>query len=140
MHCVPNRDQILALAPGAAEQAEAIQAIKPEKPTLRCRVAALSCKAAGYAGLGMAAVGLPVRSAFAQSLNITDINSIFTFVGMAITVVGAALAGWNLVQVGMSMKDSQGFQMDKNVWGVVGGVAMIVAGQVFNQAASMWRS
>lgn len=103
------------------------------------RAAAFSCKVMGYAGIGMAALEANTRVAYAQSLNITNINSIFSFVGMAITVVGAALAGWNLVQVGMSMKDSQGFQMDKNVWGVVGGVAMVVAGQVFNQAANMWR-
>lgn len=137
-----DQDALMAAAQNAAEQAEAMDLAAQnsvEKPMrLRTRMGALGCKVMGYAGIGMAGMSAFPQVAYAQSLDITNLNSILTMIGTAIAVVGIALAGWNLVQVGMSMKDNQGFQMDKNVWGIVGGVAMVVAGGAFNTAANSW--
>lgn len=137
-----DQDALMEAAQNAAAKAESMEFAAQDgadKPmSLRTRAGAFGCKVMGYAGIGMAGMSAFPQVAYAQSLDITNLNSILTMIGTAIAVVGIALAGWNLVQVGMSMKDNQGFQMDKNVWGIVGGVAMVVAGGAFNTAANSW--
>lgn len=110
-----------------------------DKSTLSKKVAAWKSRAAFAAGIGVYASMSVPQIAHAASLDITNLNSILEFVGNVILVVGIVLAGWNLVQAGMSMKDNQGFQMDKNVWGVVGGIAMCVAGGAIKSAGSNWQ-
>lgn len=134
-------ESIEKAAPAAAVQAEAVEAAysAADKGTPLKRAKAFGVRTMGYAAIGSAGLAANTGVAFAQAnVDITNLNSILTFIGKVIIVVGIALAGWNLVQVGMSMKDNQGFQMDKNVWGIVGGIAMTVAGGAFNSAANQW--
>ena len=127
-------------APAAAEMAIAAKEEfdAADKSTAAKKASAWKRRALATLGIGMyASMAIP-QFAFAASLEITDLNSILEFIGNVILVVGLVLAAWNLVQAGMSMKDNQGFQMDKNVWGIVGGIAMCIAGGAIKTAGSKW--
>lgn len=128
-------------APAAADMAVAAKEEfdAADKSTLSKKSSAWKNRLTFVAGIGVYASMSVPQIAHAASLDITNLNSILEFVGNVILVVGIVLVGWNLVQAGMSMKDNQGFQMDKNVWGVVGGIAMCVAGGAIKTAGSNWQ-
>lgn len=97
-------------------------------------------QASSYGLYGAAVLQAGAGRAFATSaaLDITSISSILDFIGNIITVVGLVLAGWSIAQVAMTMKESGGLQFDKNVWGVIGGIAMAIAGGVIKSAGDAW--
>lgn len=131
---------VIDAAPAAAEMAAAAKAEfdAADKSTAARKASAWKRRALATLGIGTyASLAIP-QFAFAAELKITDLNSILEFVGNVILVVGLVLAAWNLVQAGMSMKDNQGFQMDKNVWGIVGGIAMCIAGGAIKTAGGEW--
>lgn len=105
---------------------------------VRERLRARLMRTAGYACIGASLLESMTGKAYAATIDITNINSILDAFGNVILVVGVVLAGWNLVQAGSSFKDNQGFQMDKNVWGVIGGVFMAIAGGAIKGAGSLW--
>lgn len=105
---------------------------------VRERLRAYLVRTAGYACIGASLLESMTGKAYAATIDITNINSILDALGNVILVVGLVIAGWNLVQVGSAFKDNQGFQMDKNVWGVIGGIFMAIAGGTIKGAGSLW--
>lgn len=105
---------------------------------LRNKQYALMARCTGYMLIGIALAESMTGKAYGAQIDITNINSILDFIGNIILVVGVVLAAWNLVQASQSFKDNQGFQMDKNVWGIIGGIGMAIAGGAMKTAGGLW--
>lgn len=105
---------------------------------LRAKKHALATRVTSYLLMGVAVSQAMTGKAYADTIDITNINSILDFIGNIILVVGLVMAAWNLVQASQSFKDNQGFQMDKNVWGIIGGIAMAIAGGAMKSAGGLW--
>ena len=64
---------------------------------------------------------------------ITEItfDSIMGFVKGAVSALGAFLALWGAVGVGLSIKDNQGMSMDANAGRLIGGLVIVAVAQLF---------
>lgn len=95
-----------------------------------------------YAAVGTTVMAATPARAFAAgpgALDITNVSSILDFLGNICIVVGVVLAGWNVVQAAQTAKETQGLQIDRSFWGIIGGVGMAIGGAAIKTAGSLWR-